>query len=87
MKIAALIGVAILAVGLTSYNRQQPDSTRSVVLPGSHLIGCKSSNCSRTAKTKSGRLLTTALVKRLVLRTFRPVGISVQKLKPPMVSV
>jgi tetratricopeptide (TPR) repeat protein len=33
MKIAALIGVAILAVGLTSYNRQKPDSTRSVVLP------------------------------------------------------
>ena len=47
MKIAALIGVAILAVGLTSYNRQKPDSTRSVILPSSHLIGCKSSSCSQ----------------------------------------
>ena len=45
MKTVAVIGAAILTMCLTSYNRQKPDSTRSIVLPSSHLIGCKLSGC------------------------------------------
>ena len=47
MKTVAVIGAAILTMCLTSYNRQKPDSTRSIVLPSSHLIGCKLSGCSQ----------------------------------------
>lgn len=43
----AVIAIAILMIGLTSYGQLKPENGRHVVLPNPKLIGCRSSSCSQ----------------------------------------